>query len=523
MHIADELIYQIFVPSFYDSDGDGIGDLCGVKEKLPYLASLGVKCISLSQIFETTDRNSLYALTDFSALDPAIGVLSDLEDLFREAHAHDLRILLTIPLYAVSSAHPWFEKASASEAEYNLFKDYFIWKKGEGSSGKRPPKKVTFNPSNAEYRYIEDLNEWYLAEENFPILNFDNPRARREITDTLSFWKEKGADGFALFGASLLLKKEENAESPQKVTEESFLIGKGYYKLLREIKEKKILDEDDLLLLENAVLDPDTAKYLLEEAALVHAVGTSSLISANATKEKGKFRIVDFLSGYKEKMTKSSSSAYLNVFEDEIHRRIVNALGISAKLREITAKAFCALLFTAPSVPFLYYGQEIGMTGNAEKTKKAENAPFQWDNKTNAGFTESRFPWTAINENYSDINLAAEIREEDSVLNFYRKMIDFRKSSDILRKGEFIPCLGKAKDVIAFIRRYEGRELFIICSLSEKEINYKVPAELLESEATAVASNYNVVSHSIHATIGLRPFEARIYAPKSEGKEIALR
>lgn len=519
MHLQDEFIYQIFVPSFYDADGDGIGDLLGVREKLSYLASLGVKYLSLSQIFETTNKSAPYAVTDLSALDPAVGSLADLEDLFREAHALDIRVILVLPIYAVSDAHVWFFKACAAQSGYNLFKDYFLWRKGGGSSGKRPPKKSGLDPENAEYRYCEAINEWYLADGGSPLLNMENPRARREITDIIAFWKEKGADGFALSGLSLALKKQENVDL-HKATEESFDVGKGCYMLLREIKEKSILGENDTLLLERTTIDAYTAKYILKEASLVNVIGASPL-RENESNEKGKFRISSFLSQYKDTMTEEIASTCLNVFEDEMHHRLLR--GIPSEARDMAAKALCMLLFTAPSVPFLYYGQEIGMTGQDAKNINTESTPFQWDNKTNAGFTSSRFPWTAVNDNYSRINLAAEIQNEESVLRFYRKMIEFRKSSEILRKGAFIPCLGKEKDVIAFIRRYEGGEFFVICSLSAKEINYSVPMELLGSGATVAFSNYSIVSNTLHSTIGLRPFEARIYAPKSEGKEIVLR
>ena len=518
MHLQDEFIYQIFVPSFYDADGDGIGDLLGVKEKLPYLASLGVKYLSLSQIFETADRGALYAVTDFSALDPAVGSFADLDELFREAHSLDLRVILTLPIYAISEVHPWFAKADAAKTGYNLFKDYFLWKKGGGASGKRPPKKNVFDPEKAEYRYCEAINEWYLAEGDSPLLNLDNPRARREITDILTFWKEKGADGFVFSGLSLTLKKQEN--DIRITTEESFEVGKGCYKLLREIKEKGIFGANNAFLLEKATIDPYTAKYL-QEASLVDAIGTSVLIRDNDSERKGKFRFPTFLSQYRDIMPEEAASAFLTVFEDETHRRILHDIGPEIGIS--AAKALCTLLFTAPSVPFLYYGQEIGMTGQLGKSTRMETTPFQWDTKTNAGFTSSRFPWCSVNDNYSRINLAAEIQDEESVLRFYRKMIDFRKSSEVLRKGEFIPCNGKEKEVIAFIRRYEGRELFVICSLSAKEINYTVPREFLGSGATAALSNYSIVSSTIHSTIGLRPFEARIYAPKSDGKEVALR
>ena len=504
---GNTVIYDINVPSFFDSDGDGIGDIRGVAERLPYVVSLGVTDISLTMLFERSDLDKIYATTDFMKPDLRIGTTDDLETFIHMAKDAGLRVILPIPVRAVSYSHPWFENATSTvtKKEYNLFKDYFIWKK----------TKTKPTENGTKYLFHDAVGEWYLTtEDGFPLLNLDNPRVRREISDVIAFWRGKGVDAISLVGMNFSVRKAGKGvdEPVYKVSEEIFDIGRGSYKLLRDIREKDLLGEDGKLYLVNTQTDHYTIPYLLGDSALADIIEYSDVIAATACDVKEKFKLSVFL----EKCLHSFSSKVVekvcNVFEDSEHDRLLSHILDRSEYQASAAKALSLLFFTLPGVHRVYQGQEIGMLDRINGKKSEKDLPMQWDSRVNAGFSAARFPWRSVHPDYSRINVAAQENDPESPLSFFRKMIAFRNAYPILNSGEIKVVSTENKDVCAFLRTKGDAKLLVVCSFSEKEINYALTSELLYERSECILSNYSVVSRSLHKTIGLRPYEARVYA-----------
>jgi len=511
------IYYQLFVPSFYDSDGDGIGDIHGIYEKLPYLVGLGVTDVVLNALLETSNLDSLYATTDFMRSDTRFGTIDELLYLIDSFHEAGIRVALSLPIKAVSVYHPWFINATSAtiHGDYNLFKEYFIWQVGRGSSGRRAPKLTSNLPVNSKYVYQEKVKEWYLAtSDGYPLLNTENPRVRREIIDILTFWREKNVDAFFLEGLHMSVRNsEQDVDIPvYKLSEDIFEVGRGNYKLLRDILEKNDGNDHKDVCLFDAEINPTTASYLLGDTRLADHIGNDVVITENRAENKGIFRISVFLEKCKKKYSISGISRYFSYFEDAYHERLLqHILNKDTIHHDVAAKSLCVLILTAPGIPCLYQGQEIGMFDKKNKKTMERNLPMQWDNHVSAGFTMSLYPWKIIHDNYSKINVFAQVHDADSVLNCFKKMILFRNEHLALTEGTFVPLVSKSKEVLAFMRETSEEKLFVVCSFSEKELNYKLPEEIVAQKAFCIFSNYNIVSASPHRTIGLRPFETRIY------------
>jgi len=523
------ILYQIFVPSFFDSDGDGVGDLAGVTEKLPYLARLGVDSISLSGIFETTDQSSDEQITDYKKINPQIGTENDFRTLTETAHGLGLTIAVSVPFFATSKSHDWFEKSRSAQNEYNLYKDYYLWKKGNGAAEKRAPKLAADLADSRKYTFDSTNKTWYqTTRQGAPILNIDNPRVRKECVEILSYWKETGVDAFLLSGFEISVRKTAQAINTPvyKVVEDIFDTGRGVYRLLKDIREK--IGDDFSLLLENCKTDSATIRYLLGDNKVVDSVCSASFLRTTSLPYASHFKIGEFLGACNEAFSTDGSEERTVFFENRTHRRILADLADPSDIQKLcmAAKSLCVFLMTATGAPALYQGQEIGMTDKRKKyyflpfmkeeSTFLETTPVQWDNKQNAGFTEAEFAWKPVNENYANINAAAEMQNADSVLSFYAKMIAYRKSNPALCNAKYIPLDTKNDKIVAFDREEGNEKLFVVCSFSSKDVNFTVPVSIVKTGGNCILSNYPIVSKSLHGTIGLRPYEARIYSLTKE-------
>ena len=511
------IIYDINLPSFFDSDGDGIGDLIGVMQQLPYVSSLGVTCISLGKVFERSDLDSIYATTDFRKTDLRFGDMNDLESLISSAHEAGLTVLLPIPICAVSPSHPWFVNASsfAARNEYNLYKDYFIWKK----------EKTKVPSKTRKYFCNDSTGEWYLAtEDGYPILNLDNPRVRREITDTIEFWRQKGFDAFSLVGVDLSIKIAEvsSENNTGKISEDIFEVGREAYKVLRDIREKGVLGDGCELYLTDTTIDDNTIPYLLGDPLLADKVERTKVIEETEYDNKEKFKLATFLDRCLRSSSPQIRTKICNVFEDSEHERLLAHLLTRPEHHSSATKAMSLLFFTLPGIHRVHQGQEIGMLDRLNGKKPTKDLPMQWDNRMNAGFTAARFSWRAVHANYSRINVVSEELDSESPLHFFRNMIAFRNANPMLISADTQVIPSGRKDVCAFLRVQGDEKLFIVCSFSDKEINFALPAELLRERSECILSNYSIVSKSLHKTIGLRPYEARIYAFNTVKKDVKL-
>ena len=518
---SNPMIYRIYVRSFFDSDGDGIGDLKGITTKLPYFSSIGIDTICISSILESDGKDYYFGVTDHRRINPALGTLSDLEGLLNEAHKHNLRVYLSFPLSFTSLSHTWFEKSRASTS-LNPYREYYIWRTGKGRS---VPEKTRTIFNTPLWAFDKRSGEWYrcLHGEKYPDLNFDNPRVRKEILDILRFWRGKSVDGFIVENAhfatdKILLPDQTPLYKPG---EEFFTEGRGLFRMLRDIKEK--CDGTFPLLLDTESTALGISPYLLStDSPVADELIISDCIASDNIIDKQSFSMKEFIKTYLSIQNSVCATKTLLAFGSKDHSRLLSRIASPSDSTYIpAAKLLAALLLSSKAIPSFYQGEEIGMS-DFTTFKQSEHkgytndpnllharSPFQWDNNPNAAFTENTFSAIPVNENYHKINLLTQWSDDESVISFYRRLILFRKNSSALQDGSFrdIPN----GDILCYLRETENESLLIVANPTAKPLNAKLPKELIGKSALCVLSNYNIFSKALNATMGLRPYEVRIY------------
>ena len=510
------LLYRIYPKSFFDFDGDGIGDIAGVTYKLPYLRSLGADGIILTCLFESNVDYLGYGATNFTRINPAIGTIEDFDRLIEGANLLGMRVFLSLSLFTTSTQHEWFEK-SKNASEYNPYREYYVRRKGRNSRGTNPPddRKNVFGDS--AWINEKPVGTWYMNQfgHDFPVLNYDNPRVRKEILDVLRFWIGKGVDGF-VFDHVYSDEKATSDDASLSETEDLLTPIGALKRILTEAKEK--IDAPFC-----AIINADSANMRFAESFLESGLASSlcieSLISGTRLEGKSAFSPKKLFSEYLDLQTKHKSDRRYLAFEDSGHQRMLSYFESNADgLALPAAKMLATLLLTSCNTPILYQGEELGMTNAVGKKsgfsslfdKFAQTAlsPFPWDNSANAGFSKV-IPYIPVDDNARKINVAAEESDPESALGFYRNMIAFRKSSPALCGGSFEDY--SKGDLILYLREAEGERLLIMMNASSRHANYPLPQALLSESGYCECSNYPLVTKRMHATIGLRPYEARIY------------
>lgn len=514
------IIYRIYPKSFFDSDGDGIGDLKGITSKLPYLVSLGVDVIVLTSLFESTSDDVLFAPTDFCRIHPAIGVIEDYEELVAAAHEQGLQVYLSFPLTATSDFHPWFEKSK--EKTLNPYREYYTWKPGKSDKGKSAPDNKKNFFKMPVWSYDAKCGEWYRCAfgAKYPELNYDNPRLRKDVVDVFRFWRQKGTDGFVVENAYFSTKKLLLSDQKKlyKVNEDFFEEGKDLFRIIRDVKDKS--DEDFPLLIDVDYVDQKLYPYLLTGA---DSVLSEKLIAANSILAPDSFSLKSFVKDYLSLQATACVKKMLISFESKDHTRLISKLAsVNDENYLPAAKFLAAMLFCSTATPTIYQGEELGMTDfSVGKTARSDMDPllfnarsaFQWDNNPSAAFTKAAFPHFPINENYHKINLLAESSDPDSVFSFYRRMIALRKGSSALFEGTFRDYSNGG--LVCFVRESDTERLLFIANPTHKHVNARTPGALLSENARCELCNYNVVSKTLNSTMGLRPYEVRIFRMKA--------
>ena len=518
----NSVVYRIYPKSFYDSDGDGIGDFAGITAKIPYLSALGVDVIALTSIFESSEDRQDYGTTDFQRINPLLGTTDDFDQLLSRAHAAGIKVFLSVTLSCTSAEHDWFVKAS--ESTDNPYRTYYIWQKGRGKKGNHAPDYQKDLRKESAWTYHEPTNEWYhhTYGEKYPTLNYDNPRLRKEILDVFRFWHERGVDGFIIDNAFFSIKKIilSDLKPMYKTNKTLFWRGGGLYHIILEIREK--LGRDFPVILNAMNVKTGVYPYLVAgEMVTGDSVFAEHLISDLQYKADRSFNKKRFLHKFISLQKSICKHELSFLFEDHRHERLLSHFAQEGDDLTLVSKLLAGLLLTATATPILYQGQEIGMENfrfkkafetALEKDNLHTCAPMQWDNTQHAAFTEGD-PYLPINDNYNETNAASESATEGSTLLFYKALIAFRKASSALSVGSFDDH--SKKEVLAYIRASETERLLIIANTANRHINYKVPSEFLEKDATCEISNYSVVSKAIFPTMGLRPYEIRIYRLKA--------
>lgn len=538
--------YQVYPRSFNDSNGDGIGDLPGLIEKLDYIKELGIDLIWVCPIFDSPNDDNGYDIRDYKAILDEFGTMEDADRLIEEVHKREMKIIFDLVINHTSDEHEWFIESRSSKD--NPYRDYYIWHEGT-STGKRPNNWESIF-SGSVWEYDNNTEEYYMHvfSKKQPDLNWENAKVRQDVYALVNWWLDKGIDGFRVDAISHIKKKPgfPNLPNPKnKDVVPSFdghMNQPGIDKFLTELSEETFKKYDIMTVGEaNGVNIEEADQWVGEEQGYFNMIFQFEALDLWGSRNGKAFDLVR----YKDVMTKwqeGLDGVGWNALYIENHDliRSVSAMGEDSTLRKTSAKALAMMYFFMQGTPYIYQGQEIGMTNvnftNLEEYddiqsvnkaismikegKSKEEAldyiwknsrdnvrtPMQWDDSPEAGFTTGK-PWLAVNPNYPDINVAESLADPNSIYHFYKKMIRIRRESDTLIYGSYTLLLPDHEDVYAYLRSSEQEDYLVVVNMFDDQVELDLSDYTLDQ---LILANYTV-SCPLNANMSLRPYEARLY------------
>ena len=526
------VIYQIYPRSFADSNGDGIGDLQGIISKLDYLENLGIDAIWLSPVCKSPQDDNGYDISDYQDIDPMFGSISDVEMLIQEAEKHHIRIIMDLVLNHSSDEHFWFQEAKKSKE--NPYHDYYVWR--DGVEGELPNKmRAAFG--GPAWEWVPEIQQYYFHQFSVkqPDLNWENPKLRQEIYDMINWWTSKGVGGFRLDVIDQIAK-----EPDKEITNN----GPRLHEFLRELSKETFQKADLVTVGEAWGATPELAKlYSNPDNSELSMVFQFEHICLDqiAGKEKWDLAPLPFLK-LKEVFSRWQKELYNQGWNSLFWNnhdlpRIVSRWGNDKEYRVESAKMLAMLLHGMQGTPYIYQGEELGMTnvqytieeyqdietqnlyreriekGYAKEeimrsiyAKSRDNArtPMQWSDGEQAGFTSGE-PWMRINPNYKEINAQAQVEDKNSIFHCYKTLVEFRKKYPVFVDGSFEMLLEKDENIFAYTRDNADSQLLVVCNFYGKTI--ACPNELQKNAMELILCNYEDISNPAK----LRPFEARVY------------
>ncbi|MCX0376176.1 glycoside hydrolase family 13 protein [Clostridium perfringens] len=544
-----ELIaYQIYPKSFMDSNGDGIGDIQGIISKLDYLKDLGINLIWLCPMYKSPNHDNGYDISDYKDILDEFGTMDDFNELLNEVHNRGMKLIIDLVINHTSHEHPWFIESRSSRD--NPKRDWYIWREGKGDE---EPNNWESIFKGSAWEFCENSEEYYLhlfAKEQ-PDLNWENKEVRRELYNMINWWLDKGIDGFRVDAISHIKKEEglkdmDNPEGLKYVSSfEKHMNVEGINSHLKELKEETFSKYDIVTVGEaNGVSANEADHWVAEDEGTFNMIFQFEHLNLWNYEEGQGFDV----KAYKDVLTNWQNSLEgkgWNALFIENHDipRVVSTWGNDREYLTECAKAFGAIYFLQKGTPFIYQGQELGMTnvkyhriceyddvktintyneriesGVSEEIALKEawvtsrdnsRTPMQWNSSKNAGFTCGR-PWIGINENYKTINVEVEERDENSVLNFYKKLIKLKKSNEALIYGVYDLILEEDENIFAYTRTLNNEKFLIIANLTGENAKYVYEKEKLNSK-DLILNNYEVCEHKNLTEFILKPYECRVY------------
>ena len=539
--------YQIYPRSFKDSNGDGMGDLKGITSKLDYLKDLGINVIWICPMYKSPNDDNGYDISDYQDIMDDFGTMKDFDELLEEVHKRDMKLIIDLVVNHTSDEHPWFIESKSSKN--NPKRDWYIWR--EGKNGIEPNNwESIFKGSAWEYDKNTDEYFLHLFTKRQPDLNWECKELREAIYNMINWWLDKGIDGFRVDAISHIKKEEglTDMDNPKELKYvESFdkhMNVEGIHKYLKELKERTFDNYDIMTVGEaNGVEAEEADLWVGEKNGKFNMIFQFEHLHLWGAESENSFNVKN----YKKVLTKWQKALDGNgwnalYIENHDIPRVISTWGNDKEYLRECATAFGLMYFMQQGTPFIYQGQEIGMTNvkfdsiydyndvkgiNIYKEKLAEGltkeealkyvwavsrdnsrTPMQWDDSVNSGFTEGK-PWINVNENYKNINVQAQLKDEKSILNFYKKMITIRKEYKTLIYGSYDLILDEDEKIYAYTRTMGNEKFIVIVNLSHNEAKYNYEEEL--NYEGLLLSNYNVDKHNAIKEFILRPYEARLY------------
>lgn len=527
------VVYQIYPRSFYDSNGDGIGDLRGVIEKLDYLSDLGIDVIWLSPVFRSPNVDNGYDISDYRSIMEEFGTLKDMEELLDKANQKNIKILMDLVANHTSDEHQWFMESRKSKD--NPYRGYYIWR--DAVDGKEPNDLGSaFSGSAWEWDEITGQYYLHLFSKKQPDLNWENPKVRQEVYDFMNFWIEKGIGGFRMDVIELIGK-----EVDKKITNN----GPMLHPYIKEMNLNTFGNKDLLTVGECWGATPEIAKqYSNSDGSELSMVFQFEHISLDQIPGKDKWDLkvldlVDLKRVLSKWQTCFDNNGWNSLFwNNHDLPRIVSRWGNDQEYRVESAKMLATLLHGMKGTPYIYQGEELGMTNvrfsdisdykdietlnmylqrlnqgysheeimESIYARGRDNArtPMQWSDELNGGFSAGT-PWIAVNPNYKNINAKNQVNDENSVFTHYKKLIRLRRENDVVVYGDFELLFPEDENIFAYTRTLGQYKLVVICNFYGKKVSYELPYELT-GEKEWELSNYDEPQENL-----LRPYEGIMY------------
>ena len=531
------VIYQIYPRSFQDANGDGIGDLWGIIRRLDYLENLGIDAIWLSPVCRSPQDDNGYDISDYQDIDPMFGTLGDMEELIKEAGKRKIRIILDLVLNHSSDEHIWFTEAKKSRE--NPYHDYYVWRDGKEGT---PPNDMKAAFGGSAWQWVPEVEQYYFHQFSVkqPDLNWENPKLRNEIYSMILWWMKKGVGGFRLDVIDQIAK-----EPDLKITNN----GPRLHEFIRELSRETFQKGDLVTVGEAWGATPQIGRqFSNSDGSELSMVFQFEHILLDQQQGEGKtkwdlaplnlIQLKKVLGKWQKELGQRGWNSLF--WNNHDLPRIVSRWGNDGRYRIESAKMLATVLHGMQGTPYIYQGEELGMTNARYRIEEyrdiellnfykerieqgypeeevmrsvyargRDNArtPMQWDDSANAGFTEGT-PWMKVNPNYTKINAQASLDDENSVFYYYKKLIALRKKYDIFTSGVYDPLMEDSPDLYSYTRTNGNEKLLVVANFYDREIPYIMPEEY-QSQGEILIHNYDDITDGI-----LRAYEAMmVYIP----------
>ena len=544
----ESVVYQIYPRSFCDSNGDGIGDLNGITGKLDYLKELGIDVIWLSPVYKSPNDDNGYDISDYQAIMDEFGTMEDFDRMLATAHEKGIKIMMDLVVNHTSDEHKWFIESRKSTD--NPYRDYYIWRPAKEDGSLPNNWGSCFSGPAWEYDKTTDMYFLHLFSKKQPDLNWDNPAVRQDVFDMMNWWLKKGVDGFRMDVISLISKEPGLPDKETGIngyaTFNVSANGPHVHEYLQEMRQKALNNADTITVGEcSGVTLEEAKKYARSDEKELNMVFQFEHMDVDSDEKAGKWttRKMD-LRNLKKILTRWQKGlqdiAWNSLYwENHDQPRSVSRFGNdSDEYREISAKMLATCIHMMQGTPYVYQGEELGMTNCPFNTldnfrdlesinafhelteqgkmteedmmaaigyKGRDNArtPMQWDDSAYAGFSTAN-PWIMVNPNYTKINAKDQVNREDSVFKYYQKLIKLRHESELIVYGTYDLILDDDKDIYAYIRTLGDKKLIVYCNFSENTREVELPEEFTNGKV--LISNY--IDAKVNHKITLRPYES---------------
>lgn len=541
-----KVVYQIYPKSFKDTNGTGTGDLKGVIEKLDYLQTLGVDYIWLTPFYVSPQNDNGYDVADYYNIDPSYGTMEDVENLIAEAKKRNIYLMMDMVFNHVSTEHIWFKKAMAGEEKYL---NYFFFKQGKANN--QPPTNWNSKFGGPAWEYVEKFDKWYLHlfDKTQADLNWENPEVREEVKNIVRFWMEKGVKGFRFDVINLISKAGFEDDFSVDGDGRSFYTdGLRIHEFLQELARDSFAKDKDIITVGemSSTTMENCYKYAGEKTGELSMVFTFHHLKVDFMgNEKWVLVPTDFMKLkqliFDWQINMEKNNAWNAVFWcNHDQPRVISRFGSDDKYHKESGKMLATLIHCLRGTPYIYQGEEIGMTNphfkSIEQYRDVESlnhyqilqdkgmtkeqalmildvhsrdnsrTPMQWDDSINAGFTTGT-PWIQTADNYTEINVKNSLEDKDSIFYYYQKLIQLRKNYDVIAYGDIKPLLREDKRVFAYERNYKGQKLIVICNFYPTTYEIELPYDL--SNYKCILNNYK--NEAKAKKIALKPYETLVY------------